>query len=765
MTHWHQCARHLPFFGRVRLLSADHKDAFLSLRRHGFFKASIHACAFGTKQRWQTADLGKFVLFSIGDGAQGKPQIYASRWMLVEDIDWENGDPCEFAEAWSYKRRNYLASLGCSDLANVLVQSTNLPFSGSSTLAETAPHHAQIIIDSDLVDELHHRSQQIDALLAQSSYEAADALYYSCLRFTVPEEQYIKFTKEAVIDQLRRRYRDYDVAGAMRLCKEAGGRVDPNSMARLKREAAVTYKCTIRTYLKDLDLARASSLYSAVKDIIPEFDYHRRELRATLTHIAYQIENDNLDVARTLLNRVKTKNSPKFDAVVAYFRFLTADKLSLYGESHYQSLSPGDLFLAACYSEWNPEIARLLNNQTQWDYLSVMQSLSQEPGSSTQNIFKVWGLQPRIAELAFQQMYMRIHDSASIGALHDLNLETVQALATPWRLSPSLPPVDWVSAYGQEYDVKSNIYRRSKEKAEGLRGLFIKMDKMAPGSDTLFPGIIFFETTDGSCQWVYVGEYQPSAVNYTRADRVTPFAFRMPDRERFSRSISDSEFTAGLHVIPEGNLRFGWQMAAKRSAAKSIDSIVVDRFLATLIDGCQAQGDESFLEYDLWSSLNQAMFDVRSYHSEEEVEHCLSAAESRLSSGRIPVRLPKIRGKLLLSNWINSVLRPINNNWKHIRCEQCGTCASTPGAIKLTLERITAGGTILGTVACNPCGWTRRSATLITHCRTCSHHPLIIGRNQVCRICGGLKCDWETTSKEGPRVCGVCKCDPKQSYY
>src|SRR5437588_290522 len=78
-----------------------------------------------------------------------------------------------------------------------------------------------------------------------------------------------------------------------------------------------------------------------------------------------------------------------------------------------------------------------LRSHWEWDYRPLEASLlSTADGWDPHqlNSFKVCGLQPRIAELAFRQVFTRLHGADAGSGLRDLNLEYVRRLAPPWRL-------------------------------------------------------------------------------------------------------------------------------------------------------------------------------------------------------------------------------------------------------------------------------------------------------------------------------------------
>lgn len=115
------------------------------------------------------------------------------------------------------------------------------------------------------------------------------------------------------------------------------------------------------------------------------------------------------------------------------------------------------------------------------------------------------------------------------------------------------------------------------------------------------------------------------------------------------------------------------------------------------------------------------------------------------------VRLPRIEGRTLHRMWFEDVVEPVVRNWHKYRCPACGI-APRNGNIGLELDRVNAGGAVLGTVRCRACGHHRRGARLVTACHGCQRYPLIIGLNRSCVTCGGLRCDDRGTGQG----CGAC---------
>ncbi len=474
--------------------------------------------------------------------------------------------------------------------------------------------------------------------------------------------------------------------------------------------------------------------------------------------------------AGELLDRLAAaKGSPEAN-VVAYLRYVISDPPELTGVTNFSSLSAEDMFLGACYYEaffgrTGGLASGTLRDQRRWDRESLEAALLRAGGGDTHqlNSFKVVGLQPRIAELAFPQVFIRLYGTDAGSGLHDLNLQYVRQLAQPWRFGSrsALPKADWESRDKRQYDVKCNLFfrgQRRKEK-EGLRGLLIDGTKVSAQS---FPGFVITDTSDDSCTWVYVGEYEPAPGIKQVGHRVLPFWFRLPDSIRHVTSTDRTGFELGLRLLQGPSLRVGWQLACRQKATppggpRTIPETLLDQ----LIESClrDMEGGGACLEVALWEALTKTSLDACSrYDRGDSVDSYLELAAQILESRALPVRLPRVADAPLLCTWIEQVLRPLNKHWDKIICPGCGVRRRQPGSIKLSATGMTSDGTIYGEFACNRCGFVRDKATLLAHCYRCHHYPLIIGKNPVCRCktCNRLVCEWE--NQDGVR-CKCCKED------
>jgi hypothetical protein len=473
--------------------------------------------------------------------------------------------------------------------------------------------------------------------------------------------------------------------------------------------------------------------------------------------------------ASELLDLLPVAGDSPLSGVVDYYRYILGDGPDLSGATDYGSLSPEDLFLGACYYH-DPSSSDLprppvawptLKQQSRWEYHRLEPALlnaTRDWDTQALNDFKVSGLQPRIAELAFRCVYGRLYGTAAGHKLRDLNLDQVKQLVPPWRLDsrPTLPSADWEDCDGREYDVKSNLYCRREQDKTGLRGFFIKRFENPNHS---FPGFVFTGADDESCSWVYVGEYQPIATMWQSGDRVLPFCFRLPDACRYTGPVSDDDRVLGIWLLKNSRLRIGWRLAAGVQVPLSQRKCSIARaLLHAFVERCIEEAATTFLEYGLWKALTDTTLDACCTYQRESVVSFLELVKELFLSRALPIRLPRIEDTPLLCLWIMDVLRPLSDHWCYIQCPQCGRSASEQSIIRLRITRMTSAGTIQGEMTCAACK-SRSDVTLLTHCRKCHHYPLIIGKNQLC-ACGGLICEWR--DNDGASPCNACKWDCSQ---
>lgn len=117
------------------------------------------------------------------------------------------------------------------------------------------------------------------------------------------------------------------------------------------------------------------------------------------------------DEADELLSLLPEPHHSTLGAVAGYLRFVNSLPADLSDEKFFSSLSPEDLYLGACYYGKDKVASQALANLSKWDYESLTSALSVNGNHRSLNNFKVRGLQPRIAELAFPVVYSMLHDA------------------------------------------------------------------------------------------------------------------------------------------------------------------------------------------------------------------------------------------------------------------------------------------------------------------------------------------------------------------
>jgi hypothetical protein len=463
-----------------------------------------------------------------------------------------------------------------------------------------------------------------------------------------------------------------------------------------------------------------------------------------VAHLARLIAAGYVEAARSILDRTPDVAGSPLGDVIAYLRFIAAEPNSISGKKNFGELASEDLFLGACYYE-SGCASDMLDKQSSWDYDSLpFARISGDHHHHALNDYKARGLQPRIAELAYKEIYARLFGDTAAGQLRDLNLEHVNGLPRPWRRTHHgrFPSVDWIDTEGREYDVKCNIlWGKAKREKEGLRGFLISTGKR--DSARLFPGILFTDKTNDSCTWIYVGDYRPTPTEDMESDRVLPFCFRLPDCERLSLSKrSEGDFDLGTRLLHYHHLRIGWMLAtSQQGPPRQTQEDLATSLLYQWAHRSLAIMGDTFLEYALWQALTETTLEACGLYPLNIVKGFLQQAWQLISKGMLPVRLPKIGDRTLLNRWITEVLQPLSDYWERIQWPHCGKCSSS-GVPELRITTMTSAGSILGRMRCKKCYQDMAGeVTILTHCYGCKQYPLILGKNQTCSACLGLICD------------------------
>lgn len=479
-----------------------------------------------------------------------------------------------------------------------------------------------------------------------------------------------------------------------------------------------------------------------------------------LAHICWLAQNEDYELAHALIDRLPSNYRSAFISLIKYLQFVKSSPINLSGTTEYSSLSEKDLFLGACYygggaSTSSPvanQVQSILEHQENWDYRSLENALTRSGDPRLLPDFKVRGLQPRIAELAFREIYSRLHGDDAGSGLCDLNLACIDSHPPPWKLDlrQQLPGADWMNTNGQLYDVKCNLFYSSKQPKEGLRGYVIKRSELQQHS---FPGFVFTRTNNKSCSWTYIGDYQPSVMTSDAGTRVLPFCFRLPDCARHIEPLKETISYVENYFLNQPAIYYGWKLATGLSSGSpQIEPDSSKSLLFEFIDRCITETADSLFEYAVWKTLTETTFDAYGKHSTAIIKEYLDDVKQIISSQAFPVHFPRINGIPLLNRWIDDVLIRLIDNYSDIRCTRCDSQVAGSHRIQLTITRMTTGGAIEGQVVCTNCN-TLKDATLLTHCYKCRHYPLIIGKNSLCE-CGGLIC---TFTDELGHQCKSCR--------
>jgi len=477
-------------------------------------------------------------------------------------------------------------------------------------------------------------------------------------------------------------------------------------------------------------------------------------------------------------------------------RFAMSERPNLCGTARFVELRPEDVFLAACYyvggrgklrSNAGNKLANL-RTKDDWNWRNVRSLLRRNGGrddSRDLSDFRVAGLQPRIAELAFAEIHSSLSD-CSPGDLRDLNREAIASIETWSILSPPrLPSEDWEDEK-RRYDVKSNLYYSSYESKLGLRGFLIKdVAAEKANSEVLLPGIIFHNAYEEGCDWSFVGWLRPRSVPEPVGRRLSAFYFESPmicraralddasSESKFSaiktvfsvlsadNAASDEEPSRAIVHRPVSPVRkchpvvpliyLQPKFVPGLDQLSQIQRAVLEQ-LWKQTDRLTKEAKEDRpvrLERQIWEAATRSVFELRSEgNSQQTVNDVLQEYGDLISSKWFPVHLPRIGSKTLLRNWIDSVLVPINDHWHETECPEC---CNTNG-IRILPTRQTSESSIWGRLNCK-CGFDQE-VTLLTHCHECGHYPLIIGREKLCGQCCGLRCSWRGDKS---MTCDHCK--------
>lgn len=400
------------------------------------------------------------------------------------------------------------------------------------------------------------------------------------------------------------------------------------------------------------------------------------------------------------------------------------------GLTRFNELSEEDIVLAGCYSNM-PKTQQIIEQGIRSLDILVLELDEQE-----YRTFLVKGVQPRIAELAFGRIAQLVTEING-EVLVDLNLQAVRA-RTASDCRHYLPSEDF-AGMGRRFDVKCNLFFRSREESLGLRGFQVNISGCSENAEVA--AVVVSGSSDFDANWSFIG-FAPEAGLQGKA-RVAPYCFSLPDLLSFQNAWMERDLVQAMALVDAAHPEVVHGMFGGS-----------DRY--ALLRSMRARKDRRVLsERTLWDEVTAGLMRGRCRGgSEAQGAKFLAEWQARAASKYWLFPLAKVGGRPLLDRWITEVLTKLNLHWDQIRCPNCGS----GGQVTLVPSRITDAGTVLGEFQCG-CGAMNANATLVTHCWDCGRYPLIIGESASCGsvvtgsangdgLCYGLRCS-----------CGGCRCN------
>lgn len=460
------------------------------------------------------------------------------------------------------------------------------------------------------------------------------------------------------------------------------------------------------------------------------------------------VERSSTSRALQLVSILNESDPGQYQQLMEFLKFLVTPRPCLQGVTPFDELTPSDLFLAACYYPKDRPAKGILEGIKDWRLSNIRDNLEEREWRD----FLVSGLQPRVAEVAFGRILKILYQDEEAS---DLNLIAMGGSRLGYPGEIRLPPADWQTVQGDQIDVKSNVFFRSKTQHLGLRGLLINRPDR---EDVRWAGFVFHGSSDHDCSWSYMGTMSRRCLeeglgDCSLAGRVLPFLFSLPEELRWTRKVPEDQADEAAKLIAEPDPLLAWCLASSalcRSAwtkHREQEKIVV-RFLEVFLK----QASDLPLEFRLWRSLTEHSINECAAGRSGDVEVLLGLFGRMLSSATDPLRLPRIGNgyETLLHRWCTEVLEPLGENFQKVVCPGCDG-----RNFSLAVSRITGSGAIFGRMVClNGCDLGSGEITVLTHCHKCKAYPMILGGNQLCSECRGLICRNE---HEKGQVCSACK--------
>ncbi|MDB4438253.1 hypothetical protein N9195_01550 [bacterium] len=230
------------------------------------------------------------------------------------------------------------------------------------------------------------------------------------------------------------------------------------------------------------------------------FDYLKKQDpgsfgSSVIGYVTYLVGSLASNRSCELIDILMSSDLKGFRPVLEFLRFLLTPRPNLRGSTSFDELSPQDLFLAACYYNGRGQVGEALEQIHDWS----LESLRGQLTIHDLRKFLVRGVQPRVAEMAFEQILREFNPE---GSALDLNLQKIKNDVLEHPGKKRLPPADWQTAGGDLVDVKCNLFFRSKAPSLGLRGLLINR----PDRENVeWVGFVFHASSDDNCSWSYLG--------------------------------------------------------------------------------------------------------------------------------------------------------------------------------------------------------------------------------------------------------------------
>lgn len=402
-----------------------------------------------------------------------------------------------------------------------------------------------------------------------------------------------------------------------------------------------------------------------------------------------------------------------------------------------------------------------------YTFQRIRDAISDNPTANASyawNEFRLYGLQPRAAELAFARVVTESQIRLDLGADQDSqpvdqNLLVFDRGSAKWdpETEIPLPPADFmVGNIG--VDVKSNVFQSDRN--SGLRGFLID-----PQTEQHVVGLVVISDDNHfgvMADWI--GLLYPSKSR--KGSRVLPFSGIRSGRQLRDARILPSPFIAasllsvfdipGLtrHSIDKRIPLLEYVDPLALSIYSDTDeSAFLGPYLMQISNRLRASAYSLSTSYeaDLVDEVFKIVLNMLSAkESSDDVRFFLSCVKTLVNSHLFPVRPIRLATDSvpLFHRWIQEVVDPILQSRLRVLCLNVN-CKSND--VLISDVALTAGGAARGTLHCNKCRRTFSDTVILTHCKGCGRYPLLLGENTWCPKCQGLICEEE--HKHGQQRC------------